>query len=59
MINPAAAKLVHHYQISSEVAERLVEAGLGSPGRIGRASKSELMKVEGIGSATADKLKGK
>ena len=44
--------------IEPEVAEALIEAGFFTPRLIKRATKSALQKVRGIGSATADSLKG-
>jgi len=56
-MNPKASKLVKRLGIALDIAKELVAAGYSSPGRIRRATLTDLQKVKGIGSATARRLK--
>jgi len=41
----------------ADIAEKLVRSGLDTPRKIKGASKKRLEEIDGIGSATSDKIK--
>lgn len=54
-----AHKLEVKYQLEPEVAEALFAAGFTNPVQVRQASRADLLKVKGVGPATADRLQRK
>lgn len=52
-----ALKLQTKYHLDPKVAEALYEAGYTSPAKIRGTSKADLLKVQGVGRATLEKLR--
>lgn len=58
-MNAIARKLSKALGVDYDTALLLVEAGLTTENRARRASKTTLTAIAGIGSAMADKIRGK
>ena len=54
-----AHKLEVKYQLDPEVAEALFAAGFENPVKVRAAKRADLLKVKGVGQATADRLQRK
>jgi predicted flap endonuclease-1-like 5' DNA nuclease len=54
-----AQRLAHVQAVSIEVAQLLVDAGYETPRKIKAARRTELLRIQGIGPAMADKLKNR
>ena len=54
-----ARKLEVKYRLGPRVAEALFAAGFTNPVQIRAASRADLLKVEGVGPATVDRIQRK
>lgn len=54
-----AHKLEVKFDLDPKVAEALFAAGFTGTSKVRRASRADLLKVPGVGPATADRLQGK
>jgi endonuclease III-like uncharacterized protein len=59
MATRRARKLEIKFDLSPEVAEALFAAGFTGTTKVRQASRADLLKVKGVGPATADRLQGK
>jgi len=55
-MEPAVSKLSRKLG-DTQLAKRLVEAGLGTPGKIRRAKDKDIKAVPGIGQSGVDKVR--
>lgn len=58
-MDPRARKIAMKFKLDPEVAEALFAAGYTGTTKVRNASRSDLLKVRGIGPATADRLLGR
>ena len=58
-MDPRARKLQLKFDLARNVAEALLAAGYTGTTKVRKASRADLLKVPGIGPATADRLRGK
>lgn len=56
-MDPRSRKLKVRFEVSREVAEELVRAGLDTVNKVKAAAPEDLEKIKGIGKATAERLR--